>query len=268
MFGQALPRMRMAVAPPSVKSDRFQTAKHRFKNLKKIGEGAFGWAYAAKLDGKPIIVKTAMGAKGLVSAREALENMAHEIRVLHRVQRFPFVPRLIEVGLDYFVQEDVGGTSMLNMLTKGGMEAREIMATAVASGVILSEFHKNGIAHNDFEARNILLTPYGVVAIDFGLAVLRDEAGDVKFREGLEHDLTAMLENAILAASARDVPDSIRIVIASVIEKFRKAILIGRYDETTAAEISKELLFVMAQLAAAAQRDKVLKREKVRVIAI
>lgn len=234
----------------------------------KIGEGAFGWAYSAKLDGKPVIIKTAMGTRGLVSVNEALENMAHEVKVLNRVQKFPFVPRLLEVGPDYFIQEDVGGTSMLNMLTKGGMEAREIIATVVSSGVILSQLHKDGIAHNDFEARNILLTPYGVVAIDFGLAILRDEAGDEKFREGLEHDLTAMLENAILAATARDVPDSIRIVIASVVEKFKKTIMMGRYNEDTAAELAKELLFVMAQLGAAAQRQKKLMREKVRVIAI
>jgi len=234
----------------------------------KIGEGAFGWAYSAKLDGRPVIVKTAMGTRGLVSVHEALENMAHEVKVLNRVQKFPFVPRLLEVGPDYFVQEDVGGTSMLNMLVKGGMEAREIIATVVSSGVILSQLHKDGIAHNDFEARNILLTPHGVVAIDFGLAILRDEAGDEKFREGLEHDLTATLENAILAATARDVPDSIRIVIASVVEKFKKIIMMGRYNEDTAAELSKELLFVMAQLGAAAQRQKKLMREKVRVVAI
>lgn len=268
MLGQAMPRLRTDIRVFKINQQPFAKARHRFNVKKKLGQGAFGAAFAATLNGKNVIVKTAVGTPGLVSPMTAMDSMAHEVKVLARLQKFPFVPRLIEVGTDYFVQEDVGGVSMLHILTGKGLEAREILSVVVSSGVILSQLHKEGVAHNDFEARNILLTPAGVVAIDFGIAVLREEDGEVKFREALGRDIVSMLENVVLAMSAKDVPPSIRVMLASTIEDYRKKLIAERVDEDTAANLSRELLFALAQLGALAKRGSKVGRERLKVIAV
>lgn len=263
-LGQAMPRLRVDL-PRVVRSDsNWAGSKKRFKQVKLIGQGSFGKAFSAKLSGKPVIVKTAYGERGVVSMKEAYEALYREFVILGKLQKFPFIPRLVEVGPDYFVQEDVGGESMLKILSKKGLEAREIVSVVVASGLMISKIHEEGIAHRDLEARNILLTPQGAVIIDFGVAIERSES-EVHFKEGMKRDLLSLLEDVALAATAGDITQGDRVVLASVIEKFRKKALEGSVNERTAKELSDELLFVLAQLGARARRGKGIRKEKVKV---
>ncbi|NIM48544.1 MAG: protein kinase [Gemmatimonadales bacterium] len=259
--------MRTGLPAPKVTYHLFDAEKKRFKNLKKLGQGAFGAAFSAKLNGKKVIVKTAVGTPGLVSRKEAAESMEREVKILTRLQKFPFVPRLIEVGLDYFVQEDTEGVSLLNLLAKKGLEPRELLSSIVSGGVILSKLHQAGVAHNDFEPRNILHGPDGVVAIDFGISVLAEEDPE-RFREALNRDIESLLESVILVLSERKLPNSTKIMLASTVEKFRKIVMSRRADENTADELAKELLFALSQLGARAARDRSIERPKVKVVVV
>lgn len=267
MIGQALPRLRTDIKPPKVFGDLFDTVKGKFKDLKKLGQGAFGAAYSAKLGGKSIIVKTAVGHPGIVTRARAIQSMKHETAVLMRLQKFPFVPRLVEIGEDYFVQEDVDGVSLLTMLAQGDVEAKDLLSSIVASGIILSVLHREGVAHNDYAARNILLTPNGVVAIDFGIAILRD-SGAAAFKSALEGDIVNLLSDAILAASSPGVPQQIKIMIAETVDKFRDVVINGEADVDTAQELSRELLFAVAQMGARAVRGGKIAKDiiKIRVL--
>lgn len=263
MFGNIIPRLRCGLGQLSLSPRPWKRVRSKFKQVKKLGQGSFGTAYSAKLAGKPVIVKVADPFPGAVSPAESLDAMAKEVKVLRRLQKFPFVPRLVEIGPDYFVQEDVGGESMLSLLSKEGLEAREILAEVVAAGVILSKIHQEGIAHNDFAPRNILLTPGGVVVIDYGMAIERDVDGVDAFREALAKDLLALLDDAVTAMEARDVSPAVRASVLSNVAKFRSGIVDRDFDEGTANAISRALVFALAQTVAVARRGKPVKHEKI-----
>jgi len=267
-LGQALPRLRTDLGPPKVRRSGFDGEKPKFKKLKKLGQGAFGAAYSATYNGAPVIVKVAIGAPGLVSTAEAVETMKREVRILGMIQKFPFVPRLIEVGIDYFVQEDVEGVSLLELLDKKGLEPREVLSTVVSAGIIASTLHREGVGHNDLEARNVLLTPHGTVLIDFGLSMSEDFDGPKAFREARERDNVTLLETLVLVLSSPQIPENVRIMITSTVEKFRKIIISGRVDGETAKEISQDLLFALSQLGGRAVRGKALQHGMVRVVAV
>jgi serine/threonine protein kinase len=264
MLGQAMPRARVNL-PKVVRAEHpWARSKHRFKKIQLLGQGSFGKAFAALLGSKAVIVKTAHGERGVVSQQEAYEALYREFVILGKLQDLSFVPRLIEVGPDYFVQEDVGGESMLRILSKKGLEAREILSVVVATGLMISKIHERGIAHRDLEPRNILLTPHGAVIIDFGIAIERSE-NEKLFRDGMKKDLISLMENVALAATASDITATERAIMVQVIEKFRKRVIDGDVNELTAKEFSDELLFVLAQLGARARRGKGFKQEKIKV---
>jgi len=267
-LGQALPRLRTSLEPIKVGKSLFAGVKSKFKKLKKLGQGAFGAAYSAIYEGKPVIVKVSLGTPGLVTVAESIETMKREVRILGMIQKFPFVPRLVEVGVDYFVQEDVEGVSLLTLLDKKGLEPREVLSTVVSAGIIASSLHREGIGHNDLEARNVLLTPHGTVLIDFGLSMSEDSDGPKAFREARERDNVTLLETLVLVLSVREIPEGVRMMIASTVEKFRKIIMAGEVDSDTAKELSQELLFALSQLGGRAARGKSIKQGTVRVVAV
>lgn len=269
MLGQAMPRLRTNL--PDVVRTRMTWEEARrklYRRVKELGHGAFGKAFSAVRGRKgKVIVKVVSPMKGVVSLPEAYEALIREASILIELQRFPFVPRVIEVGKDYFTQEDAGGESMLNLLSKKGLTASEILSVVVASGIMISKIHEAGFAHRDLEPRNILLTPRGTVIIDFGIAVSKNE-NEKAYRNGMTRDLISLLESTALAASGQDVDEGSRAILGSVIESFRKKAIEGTVNEYTARELSERLLFVLAQLGSRAKRGKEMKPKKVKVLAI
>jgi serine/threonine protein kinase len=266
MLGQFLPRLRTNLPAPKVVPLTFLKAKKKFKGLKRLGRGAFGATYSARMNSRPVVVKVGIGTPGLVSPYQAIGSLKREVRILGRLQKYPFVPRILEVGVDYFVMEDVEGVSFLTKLVKG-MDPRDILSVAVSQGIMTSILHKENVAHNDLDPKNILLTPNGVVIIDFGVS-LTPEDGASEYREAMERDIITLLENVILAASSKSVPPAVRILLTSTIEKYKHVLNAGRVNEDTARDISRDLLFALSQLGARSARDRKLPVEPVKVIAV
>lgn len=266
-LGQALPRLRADLPAPRITRLLFEQVRRRFRNLKRIGYGAFGATFSAKLFRRPVIIKVAAGTRGLVPLAEAIDSLRREVRILGRLQKYPFVPRVLEVGVNYFVMEDVEGVSLLDLLSKKGLPANVLLSTIVSSGIIASVLHHEGIAHRDLEPRNILLTPKGVVVIDFGVSIIKSDHPK-EFKAALEKDIVSLLESVVLVLMARKIPNDVRIILTSTIEKFRKIVFRGKVDEDTAKELSKELLFALAQLTARAARQRELPIDRVKVIAV
>lgn len=267
MLAESLPRLRSDASLFRIETLPFEDRKSRFRGLRRLGRGAFGTAFSARLNSKPVIIKLATGTRGILSIASSIRNLAHEVRVLTKLQKFPFVPRLIEVGTDYYVMEDVQGDSMLNLLSKRGLEAEKLLGAIVSSAFMASLLHRDGVAHNDYEARNILLTPNGVVVIDFGLAVLRDEDPE-GFKRAMNQDLKSLLEMLALFLSIRKLPDSVKIVGTSTLEKFRKKIVAKDITEDTAADLGRDLVMALAQLAARATRGKETDPAVLRIVAV
>jgi serine/threonine protein kinase len=244
----------------------FIRARGRFKGMKRLSRGAFGATYSARLGRIPVIIKVGIGTPGLITPDQAIGSLKREVSILGRLQKYPFVPRVIEVGIDYFVMEDVEGISLLQLLSKG-MTAREILAATVSEGIMVSILHREGVAHNDLEPRNVLLTPNGVVIIDFGIS-LTEDSGKHEFREAMKRDIISLLENIALVLYASDLPPSIRVILTSVIEKYRKIVSMDAVDENTASDLSRGLTFALAQLGARAARGRRLSVDRVKVLAV
>lgn len=268
-LGKAIPRMRSKLPGLKTRAASFAQRKSDLKGKKVLGEGAFGKAFSGTM--KPygkVVVKTASGTKGMISINAAIGNMAYEVQVLSRIQDFPFVPRLLEVGRDYFVMEDVQGVSMLDLLAKKGMSAQGILSVVVSTAIIAHKLHEDGIAHGDLEARNILLTPNGVVVIDFGLAVIRGKTNPLTkmtFKETMTKDIANVLEDMLLASESVTTQESTQIAIASIFEKYRKLTISGRITPETGRKVAEDLLFILSQEGAVAKRGGKVKHDRVKV---
>jgi tRNA A-37 threonylcarbamoyl transferase component Bud32 len=256
MFGQALPRLRTELKPVVPSRKPFSKVRSRYKGLQRIGEGSFGTVYRAVLDDKKVIIKVAhsSGRAGF-STMVITRGMIDEIRILIKLQKFPFVPRLIEIGTDYFTTEDVDGISMSDEL-KAGMTELKGLSIVVATAVMASLLHRDGIAHNDIHPGNILLTPNGVVLIDFGTAIDRAHpapSGIGKredFRDGIKYDISYLLDIIDIFTNWPDWPKQLINTLVPLKNGYRGRLERGEYDEETGIELARELGFIVAQLGA------------------
>jgi serine/threonine protein kinase len=248
-----LPRLRTRISEVRITNTPFEKAKKRFKNLKPIGMGAFATAYSAKLNGRKVIIKVAIGrgitpkrAPFTITRQVILESIAHEVSVLMRIQELPFVPRLIEVGPDYFVQEDVSGKEFFTVLETKGFTAEEYLSIWISVGMMLSILHKRGISHNDINPSNVIITPNGVVLIDFGISTIKGGPKLKKlkvgpFVDGMKWD---NLQTTRYARAIRmmDLPKDIRASILRILTTHQKQFSRRRARPDDAQKLSKKLL--------------------------
>jgi predicted Ser/Thr protein kinase len=238
--------------------------KPQFRGLKKLGEGSIANVYSAKYKGKPVIVKVAAEFETPLSYSK--KQILVEAQILGKLQRFPFVPRVIEVGVDYLVTEDAGGESLLTILDKKGLTAAKLLAVAIAVAGMISLIHKRGVAHRDLEYRNILLTPKGVVIIDFDMAST-DPDPEV-FESAMSRDIQEVLGIVRQVLDDKGIPVSARKTLLEVIREARRLVRGNRVTADTGAEIAQSLVPVVVQLGSRARRGYAMKEPLLTVIAV
>jgi predicted ATPase/signal transduction histidine kinase/CheY-like chemotaxis protein len=73
-------------------------------------------------------------------------------------------------GLPALLLEDARGGTLAERLLDGPMDREEFLRVAGALVQVVARLHDEGVLHRDLTPSNVLLTEYGPVVVDFGLA--------------------------------------------------------------------------------------------------
>lgn len=76
-------------------------------------------------------------------------------------------------GVVYLVMEYLEGETLAGRLAKGPLPLEQALEYAVQMADALDKAHRQGIVHRDLKPGNVMLTPWGVKLLDFGLAKLK-----------------------------------------------------------------------------------------------
>ena len=161
----------------------------RYRILAKLGEGGMGAVYRAE----QISLKRTVALKVLkpeLSAEPGLVRRFNAEAELAAKLNHPNTVTLYDFGQDvdgslFIAMEFLEGRSLRELLMKEGplppARALAIIDQVCAS---LSDAHGRGIVHRDLKPDNVMLVQIGkrsdvVRVLDFGIAKLRDEQGDI-----------------------------------------------------------------------------------------
>ncbi len=158
-----------------------------------LGAGGMGQVYAARdmRLGRDVAIKVlSANLAGNAEAKERFEREARAIAALNH----PRICTLHDVGehdgVAYLVMERVDGETLAKRLERGPMKLDEALRTAVGVAEALAAAHARGIVHRDLKPGNVMLARTGVKILDFGIAKLREESGEIGGAGGLASDLT------------------------------------------------------------------------------
>ena len=83
----------------------------------------------------------------------------------------PNICQIHDVGPDYIVMEYIEGTP-----PKGPLAPAEAVRLALGIAAALEAAHSKGVTHRDLKPANVLVTQSGIKLLDFGLALVHDNA--------------------------------------------------------------------------------------------
>jgi len=230
---------RLKTAPPqlSVQRRNFKELKPHLKKLKVAKKGIQRDTFSAVYNGKPVIVK-------VWNDPAILFYLAKEVKITGRLQKFPFIARLIEVGKDYFIQEKVAGKTFQEYLSSTRkIDPVKVLSTLASAATMESLIQKEGFSHNDLHPGNIVLSPAGVVIIDFGIAV--EKAVDPEnFRGAMVQDLFDLIVLSYAAIDVHGAPFASELI--SMNRKY--AANVFDIDEDTISRYGRDLLGLIAKI--------------------
>jgi hypothetical protein len=174
-----------------------EPASHRYRLMKKLGEGGMGAVYEAYDENlaRPVAVKTI--SPELASDKDALTRFFHEAEILGSLDH-PGVPPVYERGilptpaLPFYAMKLVRGRTLTEVMADcpgEGVPNRERIACAVSTFCKICECvaHANArrIVHRDLKPSNIMVDEFGaVIVLDWGLAKRLDAADEALTRPG------------------------------------------------------------------------------------
>ena len=151
----------------------------------RIGAGGMGEVYRARDTTLSRDVALKVLSQEVALDAERVARFEHEARVLASLNH-PNIAIIHELrqagGLPVIVMEYVEGDTLTAKVSRGPLEAAEIVKLAPQIADALDAAHRVGIIHRDVKSSNIMITPRGYVKVlDFGLAKR------TKFDESLSH---------------------------------------------------------------------------------
>ena len=184
-------RQHAALAPDDAGSSGFigREVGGRYRIHTKLGEGGMGAVYRAE----QISLKRTVALKVLrpeLSADASLVRRFNAEAELAAKLNHPNTVTLYDFGQDadgslFIAMEFLEGRSLRQVLHKeGAMSPARALAIVDQVCASLSDAHTRGIVHRDLKPDNVMLVQVGrqsdaVRVLDFGIAKLRDEQGDM-----------------------------------------------------------------------------------------
>ncbi len=154
----------------------------RYRIIRRLGRGGFGWVYLAQdesLD-RPVAVKVPSAERP--SLRGNVEAFLTEARVLARLDHPHIVPVYdygrTDDGLCFVVSKYVEGSSLADRLRHARLTFQDSAELTASVAEALHHAHIQGLVHRDVKPANILIDVQGRPHVaDFGLALTDEDFG-------------------------------------------------------------------------------------------
>ena len=148
----------------------------------QLGAGGMGEVYRAtdtRLD-RAVAIKVL--PEHLADDPQRRERFEREARAVSSLNH-PHICTLHDVGeqdgVHYLVMDLVEGETLQQRLEKGRLPVDQALEYAIQIADALDKAHRQGVVHRDLKPGNIMITKSGTKLLDFGLAKLRGDAGEV-----------------------------------------------------------------------------------------
>ena len=148
----------------------------------QLGAGGMGEVYRAtdtRLD-RTVAIKVL--PEHLATDPQRRERFEREAKAVSSLNH-PHICTLHDIGeqdgTHYLVMELVEGDTLQQRLEKGRLPLDQALEYAIQIADALDKAHRQGVVHRDLKPGNIMITKSGTKLLDFGLAKLKGEAGEV-----------------------------------------------------------------------------------------
>ncbi|HEX4515303.1 MAG TPA: serine/threonine-protein kinase [Polyangiaceae bacterium] len=159
----------------------------------KLGEGGMGAVYLAEHArlGKRVVVKVLLPE--LARSKDVVARFFNEAKAATDIKNEHIVDVLdfgeLPDGTSYIVMEWLEGQSLADLVRGGPVPVARTLHIAQGMSQALGAAHARGIVHRDLKPDNVFLVsrsgdPDFVKVLDFGIAKLTSNAGDVHTRTG------------------------------------------------------------------------------------
>jgi serine/threonine protein kinase len=144
-----------------------------YEVVSPIGSGGMGDVYRARDTrlARDVAIKVVPQHRTTPAARDRFQREARAVAALQH----PHICAIYDVGdasdeRQFLVMELLQGETLLHRLSKGPVDAAQLLAIGIPLADALSTAHTTGIVHRDIKPSNIFLTARGPKLLDFGLA--------------------------------------------------------------------------------------------------
>jgi serine/threonine protein kinase len=185
-----------------------------YEIIEKLGQGGMGEVWLARdtrLD-REVAIKVL--SHEVAADPERLERFRREAKAVAALNH-PNIVTIHSVEEDsdppFFTMEYVEGTTLSQIIPKGGLDAGRFLALAIPIADAVSAAHESGITHRDLKPGNIMISGRGQLKVlDFGLAkVAREESKEVHSDSHLETEFLTS-EGQVLGTTPYMSPEQLK----------------------------------------------------------
>jgi len=157
--------------------DRYLSDRYRLERRIAIGGASEVWRGHDEMLGRPVAVKVIAADGGDPASPDAL--VLAEARSVAALAH-PNIAEVFDIGvwsapegpaLRYIVMELAEGETLAQHLRAGPLDWQIAVRVCAEVSAALAAAHMAGLVHRDVKPANVVLTPYGVKVLDFGISV-------------------------------------------------------------------------------------------------